>query len=286
MAIRQPLGIIAGAGELPLVLARALREDGRRVFVLALEGIADEPELAEFPNARASIGEIGTTIRVLKDAGCLDVTLAGRVTRPEFSSVKLDRIGRQHIGGILAAALKGDDALLRAVIAILEHHGLHVVGSADVTRSLLAPAGPIGTVKPTRQDMSDIRQGLRVVNTLGQLDIGQAAVVCHGLVLAVEAAEGTDAMLSRITALPESLRGSAAARRGVLVKAVKPGQERRIDLPVIGARTVEMAAAAGLAGIAMQQNAVLVLNRARVAEIADLDRLFVCGVDAAEISHD
>src|SRR5947199_10803272 len=126
MAIRQPLGIIAGAGELPLVLARALREDGRRVFVLALEGIADEPELAEFPNARASIGEIGTTIRVLKDAGCLDVTLAGRVTRPEFSSVKLDRIGRQHIGGILAAALKGDDALLRAVIAILEHHGLHV----------------------------------------------------------------------------------------------------------------------------------------------------------------
>jgi hypothetical protein len=279
-----PLGIIAGAGELPLALARALREDGRQVFVLALDGIADAPELAEFPHARVSIGEIGATIRTLKNAGCSEVTLAGRVTRPEFSSLKLDRIGRQHIGGILAAALKGDDALLRKVISILESHGLRVVGSADVTRILLAPAGPIGTLRPGRQDMSDISQGVRVVNALGQLDIGQAAVVCRGLVLAVEAAEGTDAMLSRITALPEPLRGSASARHGVLVKAVKPGQERRVDLPVIGARTVEMAAAAGLAGIAVQQNAVLVLNRARVAETADLHRLFVYGVDAAELS--
>lgn len=280
-----PLGIIAGAGELPLALARALRDDGRVVFVLVLEGIADASEFAKVPHACASIGEVGNIIRLLNDAGCSEVTLAGRVARPEFSSIKLDRIGRQHIGGILAAALKGDDALLRAVISILEKHGLRVVGSADVTRGLLAPAGPIGKISPGRADMQDIRQGLRVVNALGQLDIGQAAVVCSGLVLAVEAAEGTDEMLCRIAGLPESLRGSKSARRGVLIKAVKPGQERRVDLPVIGARTVELASAAGLSGIAVQQSAVLVLNRSRVAELADRDRLFVYGVDAAEGSQ-
>jgi UDP-2,3-diacylglucosamine hydrolase len=284
MAAGQPLGIVAGAGELPLALARALREDGRPVFVLALEGIADATELAEFPHAHASVGQVGKTIELLKQAGCSEVTLAGRVARPDFSSLKLDRLARQHISGILAAALKGDDALLRAVIAILEKHGLRVVGSADVTRSLLASPGSIGKFAPARADMLDIRHGLRVVHTLGRLDIGQAAVVCRGLVLAVEAAEGTDAMLSRIAALPEALRGTGAARGGVLVKAIKPGQERRVDLPVIGARTVELASAAGLSGIAVQQNAVLVLNRARVAELADHDRIFVVGVDAVEVS--
>jgi DUF1009 family protein len=283
MAMGQPLGIIAGAGELPLALARVLREDSRPVFVLVLEGIADAPEIAEFPHARASIGELERAIGLLKDSGCSEVTLAGRVARPDFSSLKLDRIGRQNIGSILTAALKGDDALLRAVIAILEKHGLRVLGTADVTRSLLAPAGPIGKFTPGRDDMPDIEHGLRVVNALGHLDIGQAAVVCRGLVLAVEAAEGTDAMLFRICALPETLRGTKAARRGVLVKSVKPGQDRRIDLPVIGARTVELASAAGLSGIAVQQNAVLVLNRTGVAELADRDRLFVYGVDAAEV---
>ena len=282
MATHQPLGIIAGAGELPLALARALHEDGRPVFVLALEGIADASELAKFPHARASIGEVGKTIRILKESGCSEVTLAGRVVRPEFSSLKLDRAGRQHIGGILSAAMKGDDALLRAVIAIFEKHGLNVVGTAEVTRSLLAPAGPIGKSAPGPADMQDIRHGLRVVNAVGELDIGQAAVVCGGLVLAVEAAEGTDAMLSRIAALPETLRGTPAARRGVLIKAPKPGQERRVDLPVIGVRTVELASAAGLSGVAVQQNAVLVLNRTRVAELADSDGLFAYGV-AAEI---
>jgi UDP-2,3-diacylglucosamine hydrolase len=274
-----PLGIVAGAGELPLALARAVREDGRPVFVLGLEGIADPNAVMDFPHAWASVGEFARATSLLKDAGCSQVTLAGRVRRPEFSKLKLDRLGRQHIGQIMAAALKGDDALLRAVITIFEKQGLHVVGSADVTRGLLAPAGPLGRFEPGSEDLSDIRQGLRVVKTLGALDIGQAAVVCAGLVLAVEAAEGTDAMLARIPGLPAALRGTESSRRGVLVKAVKPRQERRVDLPVIGAKTVEIAAAAGLSGIAVQSGAVLVLNRPRIADMADASGMFVYGID-------
>ena len=284
MAASEPLGIVAGGGELPLALARAVCEDGRPVFVLGLEGIADPGTLVDFRHAWVSLGEFARAVSLLRQAGCSEVTLAGKVRRPEFSKLKLDRLGRQYIGQILAAALNGDDALLRAVIAIFETQGLRVVGSADVTRVLLAAKGAIGRIVPNTEDLTDIRRGLRVVNALGALDVGQAAVVCAGLVLAVEAAEGTDAMLARVSGLPLAVRGTDSARRGVLVKAVKPQQERRVDLPVIGATTVELAAAAGLSGIAVQSGAVLVLNRQRVSDLADASEMFVYGIDTGVTS--
>lgn len=279
MAVPRPLGVIAGAGELPWAIARAIRDDGRPVFVVALQGIADPSAVVEFSHAWASVGEVAKVIMLLKDAGCSEVTLAGKVTRPDFSKLKLDHLGAQCIERILAAALDGDDALLRAVIGILENEGLCVLGSDDVTRTLLAPKGALGRFEPKPEDLRDIRHGLRVVEALGALDVGQAAVVCGGLVLAVEAAEGTDAMLARVAGLPSALRGTESVRRGVLVKAVKPLQERRVDLPVIGAATIELAAAAMLAGIAVQSGTVLVLNRQHVALAADRYGMFVYGAE-------
>lgn len=278
MVPADPLGIIAGAGELPIAIARTLHEDGRPVFVLALDGIADAPELNEFPHAWASLGDVGTAVRLLKEAGCSEVTLAGRVARPDFSKLKLDGLGAQYIARILAAALKGDDALLRAAVSMFEKQGFRVTGTSDLTRALLAPAGVLGRLEPGPEQLGDIRHGFRVVSALGALDVGQAAVVADGLVLAVEAAEGTDAMLKRVAGLPATLRGSITARRGVLVKAMKPHQERRVDLPVIGARTIELASAAGLAGVAFQPEAVLILNRPRVVELANNAGLFVFGI--------
>lgn len=278
MVPADPLGIIAGAGELPVAIARTLHEDGRPVFVVALDGIADAPGLNEFPHAWASLGDVGTTVRLLKEAGCSEVTLAGRVARPDFSKVKLDGLGAQYIARILAAALKGDDALLRAVVSMFEKQGFRVTGTSDLTRALLAPAGVLGRLKPQSEALTDIRHGFKVVRALGALDVGQAAVVAGGLVLAVEAAEGTDAMLKRVAGLPATLRGSITARRGVLVKAMKPHQERRVDLPVIGARTIELASAAGLAGVAFQPDAVLILNRPRIVELANNAGLFVFGI--------
>lgn len=282
MAPRDPLGIIAGAGELPLLIARTLHEDGRPVFVLALDGIADENALNEFPHARASLGDVGRAVTLLKEAGCSEVTLAGSVARPDFSKLKFDSLGAQFIGRMLSAALKGDDALLRAVVSMLERQGFRVTGTGEITRALLTPEGALGRIVPGPEQTADIAQGFRVVSTLGALDIGQAAVVAGGLVLAVEAAEGTDAMLRRVASLPLTLRGAMTARRGVFVKAMKPHQERRVDLPVIGARTIELASNAGLAGVALQAEAVLILNRPRVIELADNAGLFVYGMRAAE----
>ena len=130
------------------------------VFVLVLEGIANASEFAKFPHASASVGEVGKIIRLLKDAGCSEVTLAGRVARPEFSSIKLDRIGRQHIGGILAAALKGDDALLRAVISILEKHGLR---RCRFRGRYAGPPGPGGS------DRENSRRGVQICRTSGKV---------------------------------------------------------------------------------------------------------------------
>jgi DUF1009 family protein len=282
MAPADPLGIIAGAGELPVAIARTLHEDGRPVFVLALDGIADAQAITEFPHAWASLGDVGAMVRFLKEAGCSELTFAGRVVRPDFSKLKLDRLGARNIARILAAALKGDDALLRAVISMFEKQGFRVTGTSDITRGMLAPAGALGRLEPGPEQLADIRHGFRVVSALGALDVGQAAVVAGGLVLAVEAAEGTDAMLKRVAALPAALRGSMTARRGVLVKATKPHQERRVDLPVIGARTIELVSAAGLAGVALQPEAVLILNRPRVIELADYAGLFVYGMSGPD----
>ncbi len=271
------LGIIAGGGELPLAIARASVAVGRRVFVLALEGMAKPAEVAPFPHAFVSIGELGKAIRLLKDAGCSEVTMAGKVARPEFSKLKLDTRGALALPKIIAAAARGDDALLRSLLAIFEKEGMRVIGSADAADALLVPSGPLGKIAPGPDDEADIAYAIQVVAAMGALDIGQAAVVCKGLVLAVEAAEGTDAMLARVATLPEALRGTQGSRKGVLVKAAKPHQERRVDLPVIGVRTIEFAAAAGLAGLAVEAGAALIMDRAQVVKTADRLGLFAYG---------
>lgn len=273
------LGIVAGGGELPIAIAEAAVTDGRPVFILGLQGLARPEHVSRFPHAFVTLGEVGKALRLLQDAGCSEVTLAGKVPRPQFNEIKLDARAALLLPKILSAALRGDDALLRAVVDIFEKDGMRVVGSAEAARDLLAPPGPLGEFEPTEQEFADIAQARDVVRAMGGLDIGQAAVVCEGLVLAVEAAEGTDAMLLRVADLPPALRGSAEHRRGVLVKAPKPRQERRVDLPVIGVATVELVARAGLSGIAVETGASLIVTPRVVAEAADHHGIFVCGFE-------
>jgi DUF1009 family protein len=276
MAASGALGIIAGGGDLPAAVAECARAGGRSIFVIALEGMAG-PEVARFPHGAAGLGELGKIIKLLKAAGASEVTLAGKVARPNISSVKLDARAALALPKLLAAARRGDDAVLRAIVAILEREGLRVIGTAEAAPDLLAPAGLLGRVKPSESDRSDLARAAAVVRAMGALDIGQAAVVCEGLVLAVEAAEGTDEMIRRVAGLPVALRGTPERRRGVLLKATKPRQERRVDLPVIGIRTIALAAEAGLAGIAIEAGATVIMERGAVAAAADAARLFVYG---------
>lgn len=282
MAAPKRLGLIAGGGELPRKLADHARAAGRPVYILGIDGFADPALVAEHDGAMVSIGEVGRHIDMLKTAGCEQVALAGIVARPEFARLKLDMKGALLLPKVIAAAGKGDDALLRVVLGAFEDAGFEVVGADDVLADLLMPPGALGRIAPDADNWADIRRAARVAFVAGELDIGQGAVACGGLILAVEAQEGTDRMLERCALLPAAIRGTASARRGVLVKRPKPIQERRIDLPTLGIETVRLATAAGLAGIAAEAGGALLIDRVETVAEADRSGLFIYGFSAGE----
>ena len=270
------LGLIAGGGALPVSVAARCEAEGRPVFLVRLAGFADA-HLARYPGIEAGIAEFGKILSALKKAGCTGVCFAGTVSRPDFKTLKPDLKGAALLPGIIAAAAKGDDALLRKILSVFEGEGYVIEGADDILGGETLPGGALGAVQPTEAQLSDLRKALHVAEKAGELDIGQGAVVCDGLVLAVEAQEGTDAMLARVAGLPGDLRGSAADRKGALGKAPKPIQDLRVDMPVMGARTIEMAAAAGLAGVGGVAGKLILIDRSGLIEAADRAGLFVWG---------
>jgi DUF1009 family protein len=272
------LGVIAGGGDLPGAVAQSARADGRAVFVVALRGSITGSWAEDFPHEMVSLGEPGKALKALAGAGVGDVLLAGRVDRPKFSELKLDAKGVMVLPKVIAAARQGDDALLRCMVEIFEREGFRAVSVAEAAPGLVCGEGPLGRLAPNEDHKSDVAAAFRIVKALGALDVGQAAAVCEGLPLAVEAAEGTDRMIARIGELREALRGTAQHRRGVLVKALKPMQDAKTDMPVIGVETVRRAAEAGLAGIALEAGKSLIVDKRAVAAEADRLGLFVTGL--------
>jgi UDP-2,3-diacylglucosamine hydrolase len=266
------LGIVAGGGDLPIHLIEACRSEGRPVFVLALEGHADAAKLGGVETAWIRLGEGGRGIALLRQAGVVDLVLAGRVRRPALAELMPDARTAKVLAKAGLNFLGGDNALIKTVVRELEGEGFRVVGPETLTAALIAPEGVLGRHAPDDAARADIARGLDVVRALGRLDVGQAAVVQQGIVLGVEAVDGTDALIERAGRLRRDGLG------GVLVKAAKPGQERRVDLPAIGADTVARAAAAGLRGIAVEAGGTLILGRAGVVRDADAAGLFIIGI--------
>lgn len=272
MAARGTLGIIAGGGVLPLRVAAAARAAGREVFLLGLEGFAQPALLSAYPHAMARLGAAGRMLELLHAHQVRDLVLVGTVRRPSLFDLRPDAEGARILARIGKAAFAGDDGLLRAVVRVLGEMGFNVVGAHDVLREVVGPRGLLTSAAPDSQAMADIARGLEVTRKLGEADVGQCCVVQQGLVLAVEAIEGTDAMLARCGPLSREGLG------GVLVKMVKPGQDRRVDLPTIGADTIRNAAAAGLRGVAFEAGA-MVAQRAEAVALADALGLFLLGLD-------
>ncbi|MBI3516904.1 MAG: UDP-2,3-diacylglucosamine diphosphatase LpxI [Proteobacteria bacterium] len=267
-----PLGILAGGGELPRRLIAACQERGRPCYVVAFEGHAEPATVDGVPHGWATLGAAGRVFELLRGAGVRQIVLAGAIKRPSLLNLKPDVKGAAVLARIGLRAL-GDDGLLRAVVAEFEREGFQVLGAQDVLISVAAPAGVLGRVVPDDRARTDIGRGVAVARALGAVDVGQAVVVQQGIVLGVEAAEGTEALLARVGALRRDGPG------GVLVKLAKPGQDHRVDLPAIGSATVRQAAAAGLVGIAIEARVTLVLDLAGVIAAADAAGLFVEGLE-------
>jgi DUF1009 family protein len=273
--ITGPLGIIAGQGPLPCVLAEAVTAHGIPLHIVGIRGEADE-EIERFPHTWIKWGEIGKLFGALKKSGCTDLVIIGAVNRPDFGNVRPDFGAIKALPFLLGLGKGGDDSVLSRIVSFFEDKGYRVHGAGDVAPELLVEEGTLSTKTPSAEDKTDIAMALKVVRALGQLDVGQGAIVAKGRVLAVEAAEGTDAMLQRCADLRTSGR-TRGARAGVLVKAPKPGQEERIDMPTIGPETMKKVAEAGLAGVAVAAGRVLLAERAATIEAANKNKLFLVG---------
>jgi DUF1009 family protein len=273
-----PLAVICGGGGIPLAVADAVMRRGRRAVLFPVRGWADEMAVARFPHHWVAAGQMGRFVRLARHEGCYEVVFIGSAVRPPLRAIRLDWLTLRYLLRLVASYRGGDDHLLSGVARIFEEQGFRLVGAHEVAPEILVPEGAIGARMPAERDRKDIARALALLHATGPFDVGQAVVVADQHVLALEAIEGTDDMLARIAALRAQGRISTPVGVGVLVKAPKPGQDRRFDLPTIGPRTVEEVARAGLAGLAIVAGHTIIAEPALVARAADEAGLFVIGL--------
>lgn len=264
------LGVLAGGGDAPKRLLAMLDAVQRPYTLICIDGQADADLPAGRQHVWLPLGAGAAARDAMRAAGAQDIVMIGRVRRPSLFELRPDFYTMQKLVQI-GFAMLGDDGLLRGIAKVIEAEGFRVVGIQDVCADFLTPEGQLGSVAASTQDRHDVARGVAVARQLGTLDVGQAVVVQQGLVLGVEAIEGTDALLERVASLKRAGGG------GVLVKLCKPQQDRRFDLPTWGVHTVAQVAAAGLAGIAVESGASLLIDRAATVAAADAAGIFLLG---------
>jgi len=275
----EPLGVIAGGGSLPLRVVQAASAIGRPVHVVVLEGHGDPAAYVGRSHVTLRWGLAAQMLSWLKQQGVREVVLAGNVARPSLLSLRPDAASMKLLGRIGRAAFNGDDSILRAVMKVLAEEGFDVVGAQALLAGLLPEAALLAGPMPDDVARADIARGLSVCHAIGAVDVGQSVVVQQGLVLGVEAIEGTDALI---------LRAGALKREGpapILVKALKPAQSTLADLPTIGPKTVESARLAGLRGLAFQANGTILLDRDATIAAAEAAGIFLLAFNPADYSQ-
>jgi DUF1009 family protein len=275
------LALIAGGGAVPVEVARYLKATGRPYCVLRLKEFA-EVELNEHPGYDVGLGDFGHIFGLLAQEACQNICMVGYVRRPDFDTLEHDAGGAAHLPAIQAAGRGGDDGLLRQVAHMFESKGYVIEGAHEANPQLLVGHGLQAGPEPSVKAHDDMVEAIRIANVIGALDIGQAAVVANKITLAVEAQEGTDLMLARISGLSPALKGSLADRKGVLAKVAKPIQDLRLDMPTIGVSTVEAVAQAGLCGIVGQVGKLLVVDKTATYATADRLGVFIYGFDDSD----
>jgi UDP-2,3-diacylglucosamine hydrolase len=273
-----PVAIICGGGSFPGAVAQAIERSGRRPVMFAIRGWADPAIVQRYAHHWIALGQLGRLVRLAKAERCREAVFIGTLLRPALWQIRFDWQTLRALPRIVRFFRGGDDRLLTGVASAIEESGVRIIGLHELAPEIFVPAGVLGHYHPRERDHSDIARALQVIAALGPFDVGQAVIVADDHVLAVEAAEGTDNMLIRLAELRRQRRVTAPLGVGVLVKAPKPGQDRRFDLPAIGAQTVENVARAGLAGLAVAAGSTIIAEIAAVTAAADRAKIFVVGV--------
>ena len=279
------LGILAGGGRLPADIIDICQRTGRPFYVIAFDEQVEQGLCDGVPHSCIRLGAGGQTLKTLRDNHVEEILLVGSIKRPSLAQLRPDMWGIRFLARTGAMAL-GDDGILTLLVRTLEENeGFRVIGIEDIAQEFLAPSGAIGSVIPSADNQEDIRLAVSAAMDLGRKDIGQAAVARNGRIVGLEDASGTDSLLDRLSTQIKQERPDDL--QGVLAKIAKPQQERRADLPTIGVTTVENAARVGLAGIVVEADGAIVLERKKVAEKADQLGLFVLGIHPeAILAHD
>ncbi len=271
-ALKQ-LGILAGGGMLPQKLLEACDQKGISAFVVGFEGQTDPMIIQGRSHMWTRLGAAGHIIKTLKSHGISDLVFIGSIRHPTIAELRPDLKAAEFFARASWKVIGGDNGIGEALREFLGREGFRIHGIQSIAQNLLAPEGLIGRVQPDRRNWLDIEKGVELSQQLGRLDIGQAVIVQEGIVLAVEAAEGTDRLMERAKTLMRKGRG------GVLVKTCKPQQDRDFDLPTVGPQTILNAAECGLAGVAIHAGHSLLINPEEVAQIADKHKMFVIGIE-------
>ena len=267
------LGVIAGGGDLPARICQACVDHDRPVFAIALKGQADLSLLQPYSHVELPLGSVGGAIERFKAEGVEEIVMVGRVKRPSLTQLRLDAEAMKLFTKIGMKAF-GDDALLTNIIEYFEkEHGFRICSVDDVLGPTGVKPGILTETRPDDTAERDIARGLDVLRAMGPVDVGQSVVVQQGIVLGVEAIEGTDAMIARAGSLARDGAGA------VLVKMAKPDQDTRVDMPTIGLETIRNVAAAGLRGIAIEAGRTIVVDPKDTAEEADRLGVFIIAID-------
>ncbi len=268
------LAIVTGEGDLPRLLAEDCKRQGRSYVLVLFAGFLPD-WAADHPRIAAKFEQPAALFKALEAAGCRHVAFAGSMQRPKLNPLKFDWKFLKLAPTLLPALKSGDDVTLRTINSIFEAEKMEIVAPHSLLESLLAVAGVLTRAQPSKSDRTDMLRGFAIARAAGAQDVGQGAVVAQGLCLGVESIQGTDALLAFVAQTGGQFRSHGDGGGGVLCKAPKPGQDWRVDLPAIGPQTIEMAAKAGLGGVAVQAGGVLILGQEETVAKADALGLFL-----------
>lgn len=276
--LQGPLGLIAGGGTYPPALAKIVTARGGTIFVAAIEGVADPSAYGHALLKMYRLGQLGSLLEDLRRRGIADLVMLGGLPRPSFGSLRPELATLRYMPYFAKAFRGGDDHLLSGVVRFFEEQGFRVHGPAEIAPELTMPAGPLGRRQASEAQQAVLKRGFALIEAMSPFDVGQAAVLADHRIVAIEAAEGTDAMIARVGDLVARRRLKLAEGDGVLVKAPKAGQDLRVDMPAIGPQTLHNIKAAGLAGVGAKAGQVLVGDRLALGRLADELGLFVEGM--------
>jgi DUF1009 family protein len=265
------IGLIAGNGRLPVLFAQAARDKGLAVHAVAFEGEADRAELEPLVATLdfVKVGQAGGIVSAFRRRGVTKAVMAGGIGRIKSLTQARPDLGMLQI--VAKVRSMRDDELLRATAAFFEDHGITIVAPTDYVPQVLARAGHLAGPKLSAQEERDVAVGREVAFSLGRADVGQTVVVKGGVVLAVEAVEGTDECIRRA--------GKYGGSGGVVVKRCKPGQDTRFDLPAAGPVTLEVMREAGARVLAVEAGKTVLLDAELLFKWADRLGLSVVGFE-------